>query len=467
MQASLTKRCRTGLARDGEFGDAVCRMRKSLDDKSSSLLRLSAALQERTGEIADATVRRVRGELPGYYEVTDTAFEAAGYGALPTVLGTAWVALEQDGRRPDHLPSPLVDEARNAARTGIPWDTINRTYLMTHEAIWDVALDEVSSWNLSRGDQRLLLRSASKFLFRVFEWMTGMAAEVYAGERDEWRDRRAKHLLELVGQAIDGIAIPDTELGYGTGQQHLGVIGWGRDPAAAISAGARALGGELLMVPAGDEATWAWIGRSSFPAYRSCLDSFDPPPGTRLAIGGVGGGRQGFIRSHRQAQLASSVAVRRLVPTSQAVTAYPDISIETFALADESRARMFVDHVLGSLGSDDNRCERLRQTLRVYCDAGQSAAIAAERLGVSERTVRYRMQALEDELQTTPGSWLEPWLAVRLLEAIGVQETTRKVAALASMTERSPIGQEPLPDDEQRHGGSGDDDRGGDAEAPA
>jgi hypothetical protein len=442
-------------------------MRKSVDNKGPSLLRLSAALQERTGEIAEATVRRVRGELPGYYEITDTAFEAAGYGALPTVLGTAWVALEHDGRCPDHLPSPLVDEARNAARTGIPWDTIDRTYSMTHEAIWDTALDEVSSWTLSRNDQRLLLRSASKFLFRVFEWMTRMAAEAYAGERDEWLDRRAKHLLELVGQAIDGIAIPDTELGYGTGQQHLGVIGWGRDPAAAISAGARALGGELLMVPAGDEATWAWIGKTSFPSYRSCIEAFDPAPGTRLAVGAVGGGRQGFARSHRQARLASSVAVRRLVPTTQAVTAYPDISIETFALADESRARMFVDHVLGALASDDNRCGRLRETLRVYCDSGQSAAIAADRLGVSERTVRYRMQAIEAELEMTPGGWLEPWLAVRLLEAIGVQETTRKVAALESMGERSVGGKDSLADEEQRQGDSGDRDPGDHTEPPA
>jgi hypothetical protein len=444
-------------------------MRKTQKSDQPALLRLTAALQERTGEIAEVTMRRVRGELPRYYEVTDTDFQAAGYGALPTVLGTAWGALENDGRCPEHLPSPLVDEAANAARTGIPWEVIDRSYSMTHEAIWDVALDEVSSWRMPRADQRLLLRSASKFLFRSFDWMTRMAAEVYAGERDEWRDRRAKHLLELVGQAVEGIAVPDTELGYGTGQRHLGVIGWGRDPAAAISAGARALGGELLTVPTSGPSTWAWIGRPAFPDYQSCLDAFTPGPGTRLALGAVCAGREGFARTHRQAQLASSVAVRRLVPTSRPVTSYPQVSVEAFALADESRAMMFVDHVLDPLTGGDERSRRLRETLRTYCDAGQNTGLAATRLGVSERTIRYRMQAIEAALDASAGDLLEPWLAIRLMEAIGGQESMRKVTALESMGADavSTARKELLPADQQRQREGRDRDPEGDAEAPA
>jgi hypothetical protein len=442
-------------------------MRKAQEKDQPPLPRLTATLQARTGEIAEATVRRVRSELPSYHEVTDTAFQAAGYGALPTVLGTAWGALEHDGHCPEHLPSPLVDEAANAARTGVPWDVIDRSYSMTHEAIWDVALDEVAAWGLPRAEQRLLLRSASKFLFRSFEWMTRMAGEVYAGEHDEWRDRRAKHLLELVGQAVDGMAVPGADLGYGTGQRHLGVVGWGHDPAGAISTAARTLGGELLTVPTSGAATWAWIGRPSFPDYGSCLDAFRPGPGTRLALGTVCAGREGFARTHRQAQLASSVAVRRLVPTSRPVTAYPDVSIEAFALADESRAMMFVEHVLGPLAGEDRRSGRLRRTLRAYCDAGQNTAVAAARLGVSERTVRYRMQTAEAELAAASDGLLEPWLAVRLLDAIGGQESTRKVTALESMSAGSAAGEELLPGDQERQRGGRDSDADGDAEAPA
>ncbi len=397
---------------------------------ASLIRRLVGSLKDRRDEIAAATVRQVRLELTAYYEVANPDWQAAGYGALPAVLSAAWQTLENDGRCPEHLPSPLVEEALNAARADVAWEVVNRSYAMTHEAIWDVALDEVSSWQLPRADQQLVLRASSKFLFRCFDWLTAQAGKVYISERDEWLDRRQKHLLEIVSQAIDGLAVPDAELGYGTEQQHLGIIGWGRDPQRVIAAGARVLGGELLSVPSSGSAVWGWIGRASFPDYESCQAAFAPPAGTHIALGAVEPGRKGFTRSHQQAQLASWVSVRRLAASDRSVTAYPEIGVEAFALSDESRARMFVSHVLGSLAEADAKSERLRETLRAYCDAGQNSSLTAERLGIADRTVRYRLRAIEGELGAQPGGWLEPWLAVRLFEALDRQASSRFAGAV-------------------------------------
>jgi PucR C-terminal helix-turn-helix domain len=408
-------------------------MTPPLSHTSSLIMRLAAALRARSGEIADDTVRHVRQELPDYYDVTNPDFQAAGYGALPAVLSTTWSTLENDGRCPQHLPSHLVDEALNAARNDVPWEILDRSYALTHEAIWNAALEEVLSWQLTRGDQVLVLQMSSKFLFRCFDWLTTKAGEVYAGERTEWLDRREKRLREIVSQAIDGLAVPDAELGYGTHQHHIGVVGWGRDPLRAISEAARALGAELLSVPSAGSAVWAWVGRANFPDYPRAVAAFTPKAGTHLALGAIERGRRGFTTTHHQAQLASSVAVRQLVPAGRSVIVYPDVAIEAFALADESRARIFVSHFLGSLAASDVKSARLRQTLRAYCDAGQNTLAAARQLGIAERTVRYRLRTLEDELGGRLATGLlELGLAARVYEALEGQAVARVGTMMAS-----------------------------------
>ena len=397
------------------------------------IARLAGGLQARAGEIADVTIKRLRLDLPDYYVVEDPDFQAAGHGALPSVLRAAWTTLFNEGRCPEHLPSHLVDEALSAARSEMPWEVVDRSYAMTHEAIWDAALDEVASWHLPRDDQKLVLRLASKYLFRCFDWLTTAAGQIYAGERLDWLDRRQKRLFEVVSQAIEGLSVSDNELGYRTQQQHVGVIGWGRDPQRAIASAARALGAELLHVPSTGSAIWAWLGRASFPHYADVVAAFAPPPGTYLSVGVVEAGRAGFALTHHQAQLASSVAVRRLVPTPSSVVAYSHVAVEAFALADESRAWMFVRHVLGPLANDDAKSRRLRETLRAYCDADQSTSAAADRLGVVERTVRYRLRELEEALgDRLARGMVELGLAVRLFDALEGQSRARLLAMAAS-----------------------------------
>lgn len=405
-------------------------------DTSSLVLRLAAALREQTGELAEATVRRLRQELPDYYSVSDPDWQAAGYGALPAVLSTAWTTLENDGRVPAHLPSNLVDEALNAARSGVAWEIVDRSYSLTHVAIWDAVLEEVLSWHMPRGDQKLTLSISSTFLFRCFDWLTTKAGDVYAGERDDWLDRRQKRLFEMVTQAIDGLAVPDAELGYRTHQHHIGIVGWGHDPRRAIADGARLLDAELLIVPSIGSAVWAWIGRPGYADYEQAVAAFAPPPATHLALGAIETGRRGFSTTHHQAQLASSVGVRQLVAADRRVIAYPNVAVEAFALSDEPRARIFVSHTLGGLATSDSKGLRLLQTLRAYCDAGGNGALTAQRLGIAERTVRYRLRTIEDHFGLRLDTRVvELGLAARLFQALEGQANTRLATVIKSERE--------------------------------
>ena len=408
-------------------------MNQSARGTSQLVQRLGEALRGQATAVVDATVLRLRQELPAYYSVSSQAFQAAGYGALPAVLGAVWSTFENDGRPPEHLPSSLVDEAVNAARSDVPWEVIDRSYGITHETVWHALLDETSSWQLPRDEQTLVLQRASKFVFRCFDFLTTSAGQLYERERVEWVDRRQQRLLELVSQAVEGLPVPDTELNYPTAQTHVAVVGWGHDPSGAISTAARALGADLLSVPAAGSGVWAWLGKPSFESYRKVVAAFTPEAQTVLALGSLEHGREGLSESHRQAQLASWLATRQLLQPRNGVIAYPDVALEALGLADEERARIFVRHVLGDLAAPDAKSAKLRETVGAYCDSGQNSATAAKRLGVAERTVRYRLRAAEEHLSTPlSGSVLQVGLAVRLYDSLRGQATGRFIPRVNS-----------------------------------
>jgi hypothetical protein len=395
-----------------------------MDQTSMALRRLGTALREQAAEIAKATAIRVRQELPEYYQVENPDFQASAYAAVSDVITCAWTVLDDGGRCPDHLPSNLVGEAVNAARNNFSWEVVDRSYHITHELIWDALVTELASCRLSRTEHTLVLKMASKCMFRCFDFLTTSAGHLYQAERADWLDRRQKRLVELVTDALDGLAISDAELGYGTYQYHLAVIGWGRDPQSAISRAARIVKAEQLVVPSVGSCIWAWLGRARFDPYDKLVRAFVPDSKTYLAIGSLEFGRKGFAASHQQAQLASSILTRQLLPTPRNVITYPEVAIETLILADEMRARIFADHVLGPLGAGDPKSIKLRETLRAYCQSDQNTVLAARALGIAERTVRHRLRAAEDLLGGFMGLQ-KLALAVRAFDALEAHNARR------------------------------------------
>ena len=103
-------------------------------------------------------------------------------------------------------------------------------------------------------------RAVSGRLFAYFDHLTSTAGRVYAQAEREQRGRRDDRVRGLVAQVLDGAAVPEVELGYRLGRTHVAVVAWGADDVrTTLAAAARALDAESLVVPAGEDQTWAWF----------------------------------------------------------------------------------------------------------------------------------------------------------------------------------------------------------------
>ena len=78
------------------------------------------------------------------------------------------------------------------------------------------------------------------------------------------------------------------------------------------------------------------------------------------------------------------------------VVRYPSVALAALATSDLGQARDFVGRTLGPLATGDETSLRLMETLRAFLDEGARHRRAAERLGVHENTVRYRVRQAED-----------------------------------------------------------------------
>jgi DNA-binding PucR family transcriptional regulator len=123
-----------------------------------------------------------------------------------------------------------------------------------------------------------------------------------------------------------------------------------------------------------------------------------------FALGEPARGIEGWRQTHRQAQAALVVALRRSgiqSPTQEktvTVTRYADVALLATALKDELLARALIDTYIAPLedprGGDPVLCE----TLRAYLAAERSVSSTAAALGVVRKTVENRLRAIEEKL---------------------------------------------------------------------
>jgi DNA-binding PucR family transcriptional regulator len=117
----------------------------------------------------------------------------------------------------------------------------------------------------------------------------------------------------------------------------------------------------------------------------------------KLGIGSPGRGRDGFVRSYREARHARRVAELSGRAAAR-VTIYPHVALTALASSDVDQARAFVVRELGPLAADDDSAMRLAGTLRVYLEERSSPSRTAHRLGVHANTIPNRIRAIEDLL---------------------------------------------------------------------
>jgi len=342
--------------------------------------------------LLDLMLTRWHEEVPEYFHPDDPEFLAVTDASIVTNLRAVASGLTSGRATPASLPTGAVEEALVAARANVAWSTVDRTYRIGHAILWEELLEEVETWDLESRERSDLLRVTSRFLFAYVDHVSSELGKVHEAERDRHVRVRERRQVAWVRDVLGGMPLSQGTGEYDLRGEHLALVAWGPAAQPAIVELGRQLDAATLTVPGHGESLWAWLGgRPALPDAWRKLARAAATSETHLALGRPASGVEGFRRSHRQASEAARVA--RLRPA--ALVYYDDVALEALLLRDERAARAFVEEEIGPLLTDDDRVRILLRTLRTYVDAGWVAASAAALLGVHERTIAYRLAAIE------------------------------------------------------------------------
>lgn len=378
-----------------------------------SLRALAAGLEARREEIGEAVAARVfaiEGARQGDPEYTDGLRQAIEAG----IDYSLEAATEGDDER-SPIPSPLLTQARLAARHRVALETVLRRYLAGHALLGDFIAEQAAHQAISPEVLRGVLREQASRTDRVVAQISSAYAEEASAARPRSSDRRR---TEQVRRLLEGELVDPAGLGYELEGWHVGLIVHGyscRDVAEAL---ARRLDARRLIAAAvEEEAHWLWLGfreRPDSEQLREIVPS-DLPAGLRVGIGEPGEGHAGWRLTHEQARAALSVAVRR----PEVALRYKDVALLASAIHDAllttSLTRLYLEPL-----EDHKESGQLRTTLRAYFEADRSVTSTAAALGVNRNTVANRIRNVEERI-----GYLHPTRAAHLLVALGLSDLSR------------------------------------------
>jgi hypothetical protein len=351
---------------------------------------LAQRLRTRRSEIAEAVFARLRDLGFDPAEGEDAEYIAGARAAIAESLDYGLGAIERGEEWFGSIPPAAVAQARRAARNGVSLDKVLLRNNAGHTVLEDFVVQEVDF-----ASQRIVLRGVFGTLGALLDHFTALMAHEYQREV-----KRIAHLpelrrTELVQRLLAGAPVDTAELGYEFDAEHVGVIAVGAKARETVGALAARLGRELLSVSPSEETMWAWLGgrRALDFADIERLISTKEPTGVLLAVGGSGTGIDGWRLTHRQAEAAMLVALRR----PQTLTQYADVSLLAAVLRDQELASSLVKVHLSPLdGQKDSAL--LREALRGYFAAGCNGATAAAALRINRHTLERRLHTIETRL---------------------------------------------------------------------
>lgn len=347
-------------------------------------------LNFRRVELEGAILGRVCEIVPDGPHLEDPEYVFGLRAAIASVVEYALVGVEQgeDWRAP--IPSAVIAQAQRAACASISLDTVLRRYIAGYAVVWDFVMEEADRGAVGHGSslRRVQIRHAS-LLDRLLAAVTGeYRREIERAARSPEQRRAELVLTILAGRQADS-----AELGYVLDAWHLGVIATGKNARGAVRDLAAALDCELLPVSRGEQTMWAWLGGRRRLTGSDVERLLPPrwPADVSLAMGEPGKGVQGWRLTHRQAQSALRVVLRR----PQMLTRYIDVALLASALNDEVLETSLQETYLSPLGDCGSE---LRATLHAYFAAGRSISTAARSRGVVRQTVENRLRAAEQAI---------------------------------------------------------------------
>ena len=267
-------------------------------------------------------------------------------------------------------------------RSGVPLADLLAGHRIALARLQELLIARTASWADSAVDAAEGLALMSSFSEALIPRMTAAHA---AGARLRAETLEATRLA-AIRSVLAGGPFDEPRLGIRAGRSHVGV--------AASGPGAERLGvllraanvGAVLIAAPIPQTSWAWCD-----SERLRLESLNGLGGW-VGVGQPAVGVAGFIASHQQARLALDVASRGPVRTVR----YDEVAVQALVWGGPVAAEQLVAHALGGLAASSGRARGVRVTLAAWLECACSAAEAARRLHLSERTVRYHLQRAAD-----------------------------------------------------------------------
>jgi sugar diacid utilization regulator len=281
--------------------------------------------------------------------------------------------------------------------------------------VWELVAQEILAIELERPAETMWLTGASRALFDCFDHLITVVTEAYTDESERRLRGREQRRTRAVARVLSGEPASSDELGYRLEGHHVAMVVRGTGAETAARAIAATMKPEALVISQTDELAWLWLGsRERFSDRIWKQLEAQLPPGVRVAAGDCEAGKEGFRLSHRQAQTADRIAGG----SERSLIRYSEVALLAAVLEHETARASFVASFLGELAGPGKRNAALRETLNAYFAAGQNAASAAAALGVSARTVRDRLRAIEELLgQRIDARRAELEVALRMVAA--------------------------------------------------
>jgi hypothetical protein len=328
--------------------------------------------------------------------VADPDYALGLRSAVSAAVAYGIAALENGAGRPAPVPAELLSQARRAAHSGVPLDTVLRRYVAGHALLGEFIVQEAG------GPGRALsicLQEALRAEAANLDHLIGVVAAEYRCEIEARARSLHQRRDERVRRLVAGELSDAGDLGYDLDAWHIGVIAAGTGAERATRDLAAALDRRPLLVRHGEETLWAWLGgaREANPHDLESLAAWNWPEQLRVAIGEPAQGLPGWRLTHRQAAAALPIAQRGHSPHVR----YADVALLASALQDEVLSASLRDLYLAPLAADRDGGATLRQTLHAYFSSGRNITSTAEIVGVTRKTAAVRLRAIEERLGRT------------------------------------------------------------------
>lgn len=366
--------------RNGSSGGSIAQARAALGGR----------LRERLPEIQAAVATRVY-SISDPHEVSDPAYLQGLNGALAAAVEHRLAVLESGERQAPPVPAALLAQARLDARDGVSLDTVLRRYFAGNTLLGDFLVEEAERAEVPSSTLRRLLAEQAT----LGDSLIAAVSEEHDREARSRPRSAAERRRECVKDLLAGKLVDTSELGYELDAHHLALMAKGEGAEELMRGLASELDRRLLIVQREEESQWAcWLGGVRPLGPDQALRALDGrlPDGVFVTSGEPGEGVHGWRFSHLQAKAALPVAEHK----EQPITRFAEVALLAGVLGSELVLTSLHHLYLAPLEATRDGGAVYRKTLRAYFASERNISSTAAALGVDRRTVRNRLQAIEE-----------------------------------------------------------------------